>query len=479
MFIWVQALPAYSSDMSLGVQNGGAPVSTTGTGKVAGAASPDTGGLPGQREKIRAAVQKIQAWHTQVLAVPATAGIPNQAQIQTAFEKYDSKYDSCLSSQAAASKVCLEETSPKLQETLNAVNVIISGLSSVAVQDACSTIGKALDVAKMGLTMYTATCGALRGTCEMLCSSSAGGLTELKAATDAATPSCMPDVVMDPTAATRCSALIGQFAGLKADLLAAIAPEAVPENKKSIAGKSKLCTYSYADLILSAGAGILSIINSAKQANQCQKDSAAADPAAAAVPTDLAVKCVMEQYKATEECICYFNPRLTGCANSLEKMNSSADSSMGSAVGAARGPSGTTAGLNADAGATDVNTNGSGSDGGSGGPGAPTGGGSGIGGGGGGGDGMGRGNSGSGRSGLDANILAGTGGGGGGGGGWGSRGGAGGDKYREYLPGGKKDPKALAGQEAWAKEVTGSGSKSNWQKVRDRYIDNKSTLLGN
>jgi hypothetical protein len=114
-----------------------------------------------------------------------------------------------------------------------------------------------------------------------------------------------------------------------------------------------------------------------------------------------------------------------------------------------------------------------------------------VGGGGGGGAGLGGvgGGSGSGRDpaddktgqkALNANILGG-GGGGGGGGGWGARGGGSDSSkgYRSYLPGGDKDPNKMAGQQSWTKEVTGQGGKSNWEKVKDRYRDNKSTLLSN
>ena len=40
-----------------------------------------------------------------------------------------------------------------------------------------------------------------------------------------------------------------------------------------------------------------------------------------------------------------------------------------------------------------------------------------------------------------------------------------------------KDP-AMNGN-SWANEVTGQGGKSNWEKVRDRYKDNNTSLLNN
>ena len=83
--------------------------------------------------------------------------------------------------------------------------------------------------------------------------------------------------------------------------------------------------------------------------------------------------------------------------------------------------------------------------------------------------------------GLNTNILSGMDGGGGGGGG--SRGGGRVDPslsaYQAYMPGGAKDPsRGVASKTFGNGQVTASGSKSNWEKVRERYRENKPTLAG-
>ena len=79
---------------------------------------------------------------------------------------------------------------------------------------------------------------------------------------------------------------------------------------------------------------------------------------------------------------------------------------------------------------------------------------------------------------VNTNILSGEGGGGGGGGGsFGGGSGSSRDALRQYLPGGKRDPAQIAAQ-AVSKEVTSQGGKSNWEKITDRYRDNKPSLLG-
>lgn len=79
---------------------------------------------------------------------------------------------------------------------------------------------------------------------------------------------------------------------------------------------------------------------------------------------------------------------------------------------------------------------------------------------------------------LNANVLGGF-GGGGGGGGSGSAGPGYGEtdpKLAAYGPGGAKDPNRSLASEI-AKQVTGEGGRTNWEKVRSRYLDNQRTLL--
>ena len=83
-----------------------------------------------------------------------------------------------------------------------------------------------------------------------------------------------------------------------------------------------------------------------------------------------------------------------------------------------------------------------------------------------------------GKSGLNANILRGNDGGGGGGGSSGGSRSSAGSPYDAYLPGGAKDPnRTPAAAAAFKAQVTESGSKSNWEKVTERYQEHKSSLM--
>lgn len=370
----------------------------------------------------------------------------------------------CSKSQSAASAFCREKTSPKLQEILNIVNTASSTVNMSGILDACSELGKMANLVNTGLTAYTTTCSGLRGTCTAFCSSvqkvvekivaTKGQVGELK---------CTPG-------ATICEAGLEAARTKLSKTISTIETEELSNktNETSIAGKSKACEYDYGNMVTSATMGMIQMVNSMKQAKSCTD-------AADGTGVD---KCLdAEVAKTDRECICRFYPRTAGCDSALSATSASNESSklMSAAIDKKKEKDlGALSGADEDS-ISPVANNASGS----GMAGAPTGGGGGFGGGGGGGSGSGgEGAGGPGGSPLNSKIINGF--SGGGGGGFGGRSSASTDAYRAYLPGGKKDPALnVAGQELWKKEVTGQGGKSNWDKVRDRYRDNRSTLIGN
>jgi|GEM_PF-1438993 len=410
---------------------------------------------------------------------------PSLPEINTALEKYlkDEK-PTCVSRHDAAAGACLEHLSGNMIDTVTTLNTLMSTLGMVAVKDNCDNFSKAMDIAKKGMTAYTAACGTMKAGCGMSCVGARKSLERLKAivAKEQANAKC------NPASATACNqAALSSYKTSLTDISNGIQEELNQAEKKSMAGKAQLCTQKYAQLLTSALAGIASLLNSINQGNKCEEQSQGNDPTTTAdVCADPAKakteECVCKNPNA-QECICLRNPRTPGCSNELQKPG---ETSTGTQIttGATdktnvTANSGDVGNLGGNPGMTtpDIPKNESSASL----PGAPTGGSAGLGGGS---SGSGGGDSGKGdasRKGLDANILAGT-GGGGGGGGWGAYGGSGGsDKYRAYLPGGAKDPsRGVAGQQqAWTKEVTGQGGKSNWEKVKERYRDNRNTLLNN
>ena len=427
--------------------------------------------------KIQAAMAQITAAFTNGTAVGGQ--FPTYQAIQAAHKKYMTDKPTCVSRHSSAASACLEHLSPQILTGVTTLNSILSTVGSAAVNDSCSTFAKAMDLAKVAMTGYTAACGTMKAGCGLSCVSARSALTTIqKSVASNPTP-----YVCAGVGETRmmCNAAAQQYvAGLNA-LNAAVTEELNAAEKKSMAGKASLCTEKYAQLITSGLSGIMSLVNSAKQGNKCDKQTAATETDACKIIATANTEACLCKVETSQACICLRNPRLPGCASGLAEANQSSNNNY-AGLGA---NDKTNAATNAGSDLTGLDGSGLGiqqaerNPTSAGGAPPPTGGGSGIGGGGGGSGGGSDGGPGA-KKGLNANILGGA--SGGGGGGWGGGGGgasAANSKYRSYLPGGANDPnKGMAGQ-AWMKEVTGQGGKSNFEKVKDRYRDNKNSLLNN
>ncbi|MEK2647166.1 hypothetical protein [Bdellovibrio sp. BCCA] len=416
----------------------------------------------------------------QAKGMSATMVTPTFEVITKEYAEYKPTKESCVSRHAGAANACLEHLSPNILTGITTLNTILSTLGGAAVKDQCSGFANAMDIAKAAMTAYTAACGTMKAGCGLSCVGARKGLEKMQKAKSGLATCPDPNDTACPGAAKAYNAALGS-------LDSAAAKELVPGQEESMAGKAKLCTEKYAQLLTSGLAGIASLLNSINQGKKCEEESnGSTTPQVADVCSDPAKaqteECLCKNPQSPQ-CICFKNPRTAGCSTGLAGVG---ENSAGSQVA-----TGATDKSNVVASAGTPNLGGgdggmqlgernpSSADGG--GIGAPTGGGAGLGGSGGGSGGGagGRGEESAGKKGLDTNILGGT-GGGGGGGSWGAYGGgSSSEKYRAYLPGGAKDPNKAAGQQAWTKEVTGQGGKSNWEKVKERYRDNKNTLLNN
>lgn len=433
--------------------------------------------------------KKISA-ASSAMATAQTTGVangglfPQHATIVAAEQKYASNKPTCVKMHSGAAGACLEHLSPNILTGVTTLNTILSTLGGAAVKDQCSGFANAMDLAKAAMTAYTAACGTMKAGCGASCVGARKGLEDIQKAIGSHKPDCSKAT---PQQKTACEKAVADYVKAQAEMLTAAKEELNKAEKKSMAGKASLCTDKYAQLLTSGLAGIASLLNSAKQGKNCEEkaNGTGTDVAANEVCKDPAKAKTEEclcQNPQSPECICFKNPRTSGCPGGLPGVG---ENSAGELI--TTGPT-DKSNVAAAGGTPNLGPSGGGMQLGerspnsadSGGVGAPTGGGAtGLGGGSGGGSGSGTpGAEGSGKKGLDANILGGAGGGGGGGGSWGSSGG-GSEKYRAYLPGGAKDPGKAAGQQAWTKEVTGQGGKSNWEKVKERYRDNKNTLLNN
>ena len=431
----------------------------------------EAGGLEAVKKQFDYNYSQIKDLHTRFI------NDTKWADVESAYKQYDESWKTCVTGQKVAAYACLSNLSPNIQDAVAGINTLAAAASASSVNDSCSTFGKAMGVAQAALTAYTAACGSAKGYCGWYCSSSRDAVKKLNEALSNKGITCK----IQPDQSGTCNGQLPAYVTLQTTMKKLANMELVTTDIKSISGKTEVCTGKYVQLALSAATGIYGIVNALKQGKSCDEASSADSSTA----TSTAETCAIEANANLPECICLKNPMLEGCGSVAAKASmSSTGSGLSalSATGSGTGTDGLTAADLATGSTTSTAARDPSSSSGSTGVGAPTGGGganlSGSGGFGGGASGT---DDKSGHKALDTNILAGSGGGGGGGGGMWGGGSDSSDKsgLRSYLPGGAKDPLKMGGQQNTSKEVTGQGGKSNWEKVRDRYQDNKSSLLNN
>lgn len=401
-------------------------------------------------------------------------------ELQQLHMRFEKERETCTDRHKWAENSCLEFLSEHMIDGTAKVNSILGLLNVTGVNDACNTMQRAMDVAQAAMTSYTTVCGTMKVGCGTSCVAARKTLDQIKAASKKA----YSDAHCMNSLDTICTGVILPKFRQDLNALAAEYNKDLSESDPlSMVGKAKLCKEKYSQLLTSGLTGLASVLKSMSAAKQCEKDSRGQ----VAVDDAIAVKCADPANEQLPECICLKKPNTPGCENgpTIRETNSSNGNiaamgglgDIGASGGGISGPDFGGGGIGDDVPGVEPREPASaGMAGGGGGSSA------GLGGGGGGGSGSGPGGeAGDGKSKLNTNILGGAGGGGGGGWGAGGYNSGSGDKYRAYLPGGDKDPnRGVAGQEAaWNKEVTGHGGKSNWDKIKDRYRDNRNTLLAN
>lgn len=451
--------------------SGGCPKEYESTTTITPDAEKVVGGLNCARAAIGQFVDRV------AMAGSGVYKVQGAAEIASIHTEYQSKWKSCQTWQNTAATVCIGDNSEALSDGIMLINGLLSAGGVASIYDTCTSFGKAMDIGQKALAAYTAACTLARQPCVFTCGGVNTALVNLQAAIKkaAATPNCEPQVT-SPDGALACSQAHTNFTNSLKAVNSAMTAELDSSNIKATGGKFSRCDRKYWANVASAGVGILQLANSLKQGKECEEESSA-------LAANVTATCEIPANASLPECICLANPRTAGCSSGLSQVGELNAGSGQVVSGKAISGDATVGALGKDSvdGMSQAGMpGGSGSD--SSGIGAPTGGGAGLGSiGGGGGGGVGEKGGGGKGSGLNTDILSGAGGGGGGGGYGGYKGsGDGGRGLRNYLPGGAKDPKrGLAGQGVGSKEVTGQAGKSNWEKVRDRYIDNKNSLIGN
>lgn len=371
---------------------------------------------------------------------------------------------------------------------------IIQGLMSAAqgLTDACSTFSKAMSLGKAAMAAYTTYCSMKRQMCDSSCSKTLNSMKQLTSAANTLLPKlatgiCDPYSKAPPFDFHECESEKSDKALISNIIKIVSAEEAT--TPPTVSSKFKTCAIDMTTLLGLGLANIAALNQSKSMSDECDKETSATTAATAVdctkaenkTKTECAstvVDCGLTANADKPICICKANPRVTGCEGISTALATNSTMSTGS--------DGTTSGRGANGKLTAA-------------PGAATdkkfpadlsktskNDGSGIGGGGGGSTAGLSANSDVGSSdgtklekaenAGNANILSNESGGGGGGYRFGFGGSSGSKAQLRKLAGDNGFKGKLTAQD-WSAQVTSNGGKSNFDKVKVRYIENRTSLL--
>ncbi|WP_374074485.1 hypothetical protein [Bdellovibrio bacteriovorus] len=204
-----------------------------------------------------------------ITAMSGNLNIPELGLLQNGLQMYVSNREACLQDQARAATFCREETSPDLQKTLAGLNLVLAGVNSIAVNDSCKSFSKAMTIAQVGITAYTATCGLLRKKCNMSCAAAANGMKQILKGLMSNGATCKPPVFSPEI----CTAKLSMLDLEKKAAYHQVTLEASLSDKKSLHSKERLCQHTYGLLLASSGVSLLSVAKSLKEGKNCDEQS--------------------------------------------------------------------------------------------------------------------------------------------------------------------------------------------------------------
>ncbi len=376
------------------------------------------------------------------------------ASLPASDPEIDAAVKSCMGKASTASTMCFESTSPTIKTGMTVVGSVLSAVKMASPADSCSGFAKAMDTARNIISAFNLACGGAHALCDSNCSTVMASIEAKKAA----------NIKQITTLRAEIAASAGTAAALEAEVTRLTA-----QNAGLV--KAKACTFtlqktcnSYTAQLTAGAAGVLGLVIQSQAADTCN---------AKLSPSPTPVDCSVATNATLAQCICEKTPRASGCegyksTSTSSADNSSANNSLISSKDKEKGGGDFGGGGGNDGGSLPTGSGGSGGGGFAGG-----GGGKGIDGGLGSAAGTAKKDAAQ-KTGINTNILGGDYGGGGGsrGGGRSSTDEAMQSQYKNFLPGEKNDPSRNVANDSASGPLTGSGGKTNWDKVRERYDDN-------
>lgn len=382
----------------------------------------------------------------------------------------------CNAKYNGAAGICNPDTNSELMSKTLMIQGLL-GTVQGSINDSCSVFSKAMSLGKAAMSAYTTYCSTVQKLCDSACGEAVTKIQEVESAiapTEAAVNEC---VAVGPEGNPDYANCLKDQATLKT--ISALIKKELTTSPPTIAAKSKVCKIDMMSLMGMGLVNIAALAQSKALSDQCDKESKANSATATTAATDTTVDCALAANADKPICICKANPRLKGCEGvSTSLATNSTMSTGGSGSTSGKGLSGgvnngTDSAINkqfpsdlAKTNKNDGTSSGSGYGGSSAGL-SPSSDGT-----------VGNADAQLGKNSTgNANILSGDSSGGGGG-------------YRFGLGSGSSAARNLARNVAgttgakgklsamdWTNQVTSNAGKSNFDKIKVRYIENRTSLL--
>lgn len=229
--------------------------------------------------------------------------------LASVISEWKSAREACADKHVNAQVACLEHCSPELNTAVQLTGELtrLINLTAGATHASCGTFGDVMRTLQGGFTAYHAGCAMAKSHCESSCGVAQDRLQKIEASLIKATVAC---AVKDGQTTAGCKIVVARVRSFLQLELSRLHPAATTAklNTCAVAFKKKL-----GDSLTSTAALLTSLQASA----QCQDDSTATSADADGASTDS--DCSSPDNQQKQECICRDQPRTPGCPNSLAK----------------------------------------------------------------------------------------------------------------------------------------------------------------
>lgn len=266
-------------------------------------------------------------------AVKAVAGVST---IEANMTKYLASVDKCTVSREESVAAC-DETKSGLAEKIHGLGqeygTLVTAVGTSFTNDACFGMGNMMRAANLALQMYQGACQSAKSTCDSSCGSAAAAVKYISAAASGVITSLNTAATAATTAQKSAEASQLESAAAQIAIAQSAAKSEISDtgNEQTVIAKRNYCAVQAAQAVASGGQQAMIAMQLATQGLNCTMDSktkTATDSSegyCSMNPMAAQCNCELTNQKVTQRCICEKNPRVQGCANSLAKSGAASD----------------------------------------------------------------------------------------------------------------------------------------------------------